>query len=452
MFGGDASPMRLRTFLRSLACAAVSHRRIADASLRLPIRLMPISAAPGTLLAPGTLVFDTARADDGGGASFVLSAPREVLVARAPMEVAGVLASATRAVAAGRWVGGMVTYEAGVALAGIDAVAGDIPAGQGSGDVPLAWFGVYDAPAPLATWPPDGWPVAAPLPTWTPSLGLADYTARHERIRALIREGDVYQVNLTFPLAARTEAPLAALYAAFRAAQPVPYGAFLSIGDAGAPLEIASLSPELFFRVDAPGADGLRRIVTRPMKGTIRRGATPREDDGLRRALVADPKNRAENLMIVDLLRNDLSVVCTPGSVAVPALFETEAHPTLTQMTSTVEGRLVEGADLAAIFGALFPSGSITGAPKRRAIARIAEIEDAPRGAYCGAIGYASPTGEMAFSVAIRTVTATGPGDGRRLVAGVGSGVTYDSVADDEYRECLLKAAFLGTLAPAPLP
>ncbi len=408
-------------------------------------------------LAPGTLVFDTARADDGAGRSFVLTAPREVLAAWTPEAVVPVLAAATRALDAGFWVGGMVAYEAGAAwmdgsgaLETAEAAESDSAAAQRFAAIPLVWFGIYDAPRDVPTWPPPAWPEPAEPPTWTPSLGADDYTARHERVRALIHEGDVYQVNLTFALTAPQAMPLAALYAALRQRQPVPYGAFLSLtgpegtseGDGG--IELASLSPELFFRVE-PRPDGGRRIVTRPMKGTVRRGDTAGEDADLRRDLAADPKNRAENLMIVDLLRNDLSVVCVPGSVAVPALFETEVHPTLSQMTSTVEGRLRDDVRLADLFGALFPSGSITGAPKRRAMARIADLEDGPRGAYCGAIGYAAPSGEMAFSVAIRTVTAR---EGV-LTAGVGSGVTYDSDAADEYRECLLKAAFLGPVLDA---
>lgn len=393
-------------------------------------RSLAAASRPRDGLAPGTLVFDTARADHAAARSFVLTDPREVIVAWAPDEVAPAIASAEAANRAGAWVGGLLAYEAGAPLVGVEA-------GKAQGGVPLVWFGVYDGVAAGV----EAWPEPADLPAWTPGLAEAEYVERHERVRALIHEGDVYQINLTFPVDAASDAAPLALYAALRARQPVPYGAVLALSEAsGAPLAtVLSLSPELFFRLDAG-----RMLETRPMKGTVPRGATPAEDAAFRDGLVSDPKNRAENLMIVDLLRNDLSRVCTPGSVVVPSLFDTEAHPTLTQMTSTVTGRLRPDAGLSDVFAALYPSGSITGAPKRRAMERIASLEDSPRGAYCGAIGYLAPDGSAVFSVAIRTVTASGD----RLTAGVGSGVTYDSVAADEYRECLLKSSFLGPLAP----
>jgi para-aminobenzoate synthetase/4-amino-4-deoxychorismate lyase len=174
------------------------------------------------------------------------------------------------------------------------------------------------------------------------------------------------------------------------------------------------------------------------MKGTVRRGATPEEDRRLRRALAADEKNRAENLMIVDLLRNDLSVCCEAGSVRASPLFDVEAYGTVSQMTSTVAGRLKPEAGLAALFRALFPCGSVTGAPKLRAMQHIRRLEDAPRGVYCGAVGFAGPD-EAVFSVPIRTVELWGEAG----KMGIGSGVVWDSDADEEYEECLLKARFL---------
>ena len=393
---------------------------------------MTLNDAP---LAPGTFVFDTARADRPDDRSFVLERPSEVLAAVTPTGVVEALQRAERAQRDGAWVGLMLTYEAGVALAGLPW------RGAASDAVPLAWVGLYDAPSPA----PPTWPAPAPLPTWRAGLERDAYTELHECVRDWIHEGDVYQVNLTFPLDAASTASPMALYAALRAGQPVPYGAVAALTDAGgeAGATVLSLSPELFFRIDP--RDGGRALVTRPMKGTVRRGRTAEEDRVLREGLAVDPKNRAENLMIVDLLRNDLARVCAPGSVEVPALFDTEAHPTLSQMTSTVTGRLRPDASLVDVFGALFPSGSITGAPKRRAMTRIAELESDARGAYCGTLGYLAPDGTAVFSVAIRTVTM----HGGALRANVGSGVTYDSVADDEYRECLLKASFLGPVAPS---
>jgi para-aminobenzoate synthetase / 4-amino-4-deoxychorismate lyase len=372
---------------------------------------------------PGSLLLDTARPGGAEQRSLWFRQPRAVFSAGKPADVPAVLQAADAARRAGAWVAGLLTYEAGVALTGLPV--------SRSASGPLVWLAAYDAPEG-----PPPLPEAAFIPEMLqPGWCAAQYTERHERVHALIREGDVYQVNLTFPMEGPFSAPGSRLYAGLRARQPVPFGALLSLEGR----QVVSLSPELFFRIDPPDAAGGRRLTTRPMKGTAPRGRAPAEDAALRGALVADPKNRAENLMIVDLLRNDLSVVCEPGSVRVPVLFETEQHPTLTQMTSTVTGTLRPDVGLAGVFAALFPSGSITGAPKRRAMQRIGELEDAPRGAYCGALGYAAPDGTAVFSVAIRTVTLAGG----QAVLGVGSGVTYDSVAADEYRECLLKARFL---------
>jgi para-aminobenzoate synthetase/4-amino-4-deoxychorismate lyase len=247
-------------------------------------------------------------------------------------------------------------------------------------------------------------------------------------VRRHIQRGDVYQINYTAPVRFRAPGDPRLLYRRLRRRQHVPYGAYLNLGDR----QILSCSPELFFRRDG------ERVVTRPMKGTIRRGRTLEEDRALREELAADPKNRAENLMIVDLLRNDLSVCCRPGSVTVPALYTTESYDTVTQMTSTVEGRLRAGEGLSSVLRALFPCGSVTGAPKRRAMRLIRELESAPRGVYCGAIGMAGPDTAV-FSVAIRTAVIEG-GEG---AMGVGSGIVWDSESTAEYEECQLKTQFL---------
>ncbi len=215
------------------------------------------------------------------------------------------------------------------------------------------------------------------------------------------------------------------------------YGAFVETGRAA----LASVSPELFFRID-PGADG-RTITARPMKGTAPRGATPEADDQLEEALRASPKDRAENLMIVDLLRNDLARISDPGTVWVMELFETERYDTVTQMTSTVQAHLRPDVRLSDTMRALFPCGSITGAPKVRAMQIIRALEDRPRGVYCGAIGCAAPDGTATFNVAIRTAEVA-EGRGRY---GVGSGVVWDSDAASEYAECRLKARVLTDLA-----
>jgi len=380
---------------------------------------------------PGTVLLDASPHGARDARSFAFARPRCLLVARAPGDVAAVLAAAEAETRAGRYVAGLVTYEAGAAMLGVPHAT---PVG-----VPYVWLGVYDAPSGPPPLPEGDVRIGNVRAAWSE----AEYAARHARVQALIREGDVYQVNLTFPVAFDTNASGAALYAALRARQPVPYGALLVLDEATA---VASVSPELFFRLDG-GAGGERHLTTRPMKGTRPRGNTPAADDALRADLTASDKERAENLIIVDLLRNDLARVCVPGSVAVPHLFETEAHPTLHQMTSTVTGRLRPDAGVAEVFAALFPSGSITGAPKHRAMVRIQELEPWARGAYCGAIGVMGPD-VAAFSVAIRTATLHGaPGTHRRGTLGVGSGVVWASDAGAEYRECLLKARFLTDLA-----
>ncbi|HEY4743201.1 MAG TPA: aminodeoxychorismate synthase component I, partial [Desulfuromonadaceae bacterium] len=222
-----------------------------------------------------------------------------------------------------------------------------------------------------------------------------------------------------------------ALYRRICRNQQAPFCAWIDTGNH----RILSASPELFFSLK----DGV--LTMRPMKGTAPRGAYPEADRAQRERLAADPKERAENLMIVDLVRNDLARVAETGSVTVPALFAVETYPTVHQMTSTVTARLRPDARIMDIFRALFPCGSVTGAPKRRTMEIIRDLEQGPRGIYCGAIGYLSPGGEALFSVGIRTVVLDMAARTGEL--GIGSGITWDSVAEDEYRECLAKAAFL---------
>ncbi len=262
------------------------------------------------------------------------------------------------------------------------------------------------------------------------AISEAEYAKRIAAIHEWIRAGDVYQLNFTAPWSLAVGGSTAELYARLRRQQPARYGAFVH---SESQHKILSFSPELFFSIDER-----RRITTRPMKGTVRRGRTTREDRECAEWLQADPKNRSENVMIVDLVRNDLGRVAKFGSVHAEKLFSVERYPTLWQMTSTVTADLRDDASSEAIFRALFPCGSVTGAPKVRAMQLIAELEDAPRGVYTGAIGFFSPR-RTVFNVAIRTLELNGS-TGRM---GTGSGVVIDSVAADEYRECLLKAEFL---------
>lgn len=266
------------------------------------------------------------------------------------------------------------------------------------------------------------------------TLDAASHAAKVDQIRRWISEGDCYQVNLTFPVDFTAYGHPLALYARLRARQPVRYGAFVLTPEA----TILSFSPELFF--ERHGC----RVVTRPMKGTAQRGATPEADARNRAALLASSKERAENVMIVDLLRNDLGRLAAPGGVNVEALCAIEAYPTLWQMVSTISADLPD-APLRDIFRALFPCGSITGAPKIRAMARIAEMESGPRGLYTGALGWVAPGGDCRFNVAIRTLEIHAAGHAR---LGIGSGIVIDADPAREYAECLLKASFVTGFDP----
>jgi len=356
------------------------------------------------------------------GARFLLfEAPLGALEARDAAAVRAVLQEADAALAAGRWVAGFLAYEAAAAF-GLATRAPD-PDGP-----PLAWLGVFEAPREAE--PPRA-EVGGPLPDarWEPALDAAGHAAALARIHASIAAGDTYQVNFTFPLRAPlAEEPLA-LFARLLAVQRPRHAALVDLGR----FAVVSASPELFFRRES------EVLEARPMKGTAARGFTPEEDGARAAALRDSEKERAENLMIVDMLRNDLGQVAEVGSVAVPTLFDVERYPTILQMTSTVTAR--SRAPLSAVIGALFPCASVTGAPKKRTMEIVATAETAPRGVYTGAVGWAGPGGAACFNVAIRTVVA----DRERGLAtfGVGSGVVADSVAAREYDECRLKARIL---------
>ncbi|MGG1952580.1 chorismate-binding protein [Ralstonia solanacearum] len=296
----------------------------------------------------------------------------------------------------------------------------------------------------------DAWPEAggaAGLFDCAASVDHAAYVRAIARIQDWIAAGDTYEVNYTYRLRMTAFGAPVALYRRLRARQPVPYGALIGLPEGGA---VLSCSPELFFSHRAGS------LVARPMKGTAPASGDPEVDETRAVALAADEKNRAENLMIVDLLRNDLGRLARPGSVRVPALFEVTPYGNVLQMTSTVQAQIPPETGLADCFAALFPCGSITGAPKRRTMEIIDALEPEPRGLYTGAIGWIdAPVGDRAmgdacFSVAIRTLVlgAAGTGGLRAGELGIGSGIVYDSVADDEYAECRLKARFVTALDP----
>ena len=344
-------------------------------------------------------------------------------------ELAGVIDAAHAAARAGAWVLGGLRYEAAGAL---DAALASQAAPAG---MPLAEFAVFEQA-------PDDWPApAAPARVsgpWFDTQAEAAEAAQIEAIRAWIRAGDCYQVNLTTRLDATLEAVAPfALFEALHAQQPGGFSLFLDIG-AGA--SVASVSPELFFDWrPVPGAERSWLLATQPMKGTAPRGADRAADEAAQTLLRTSEKERAENLMIVDLLRNDLSRVARLGSVRVPRLFELHALPTVWQMTSTVSAASRAGLALSEVFAALFPCGSVTGAPKVRAMQIIRDLESAARGWYCGALGLIQPGGVATFNVPIRTVEV----QDRALRCGVGSAITLDSTAVAEIAEWRAKARFL---------
>ncbi|TWI35855.1 aminodeoxychorismate synthase component I [Paracoccus sulfuroxidans] len=353
--------------------------------------------------------------------------PRALVTAERVEEVLPALARLEQARRDGAWVAGVIAYEAGFAFE--PRLAPLTP----RMDQPLLAFGIYDSPPEPAQMPPPGKAALEPI---RPLISKDDYQAAFARTQDYIAAGDCYQINLTFPLETRlTEGTPLELYGALAARQPVGFGAFVDLGVGPV---IVSRSPELFVRLDAHGA-----IETRPMKGTAPRDPDPKRDAELAAALSRSEKDRAENLMIVDLLRNDIARISTVGSVRVPELFAVDSFATVHQMSSRVVGQLAEPANLPDLMRALFPCGSITGAPKIRAMQIIHEVEPFARGIYCGSIGWMAPDGAAAFSVAIRTLAIWDDG---RVRLNVGGGVVQDSTAAGEWEEALWKARYVQDL------
>jgi para-aminobenzoate synthetase/4-amino-4-deoxychorismate lyase len=325
----------------------------------------------------------------------------------------------------GRHAAGFISYEAAAAFD--PALHTHKP-----GEFPLLWFGVYRPPGPFELPAPDYH--AFSLDNLIPSVNQSEYETAISRIKQHIHSGDTYQVNYTIRLRAGFSGDPWHLFLALVRAQDTGYSAWVDTGR----YAICSASPELFFRLE-------RNLLTcKPMKGTVKRGRTLEEDELFSRWLYESEKNRAENLMIVDMIRNDLGRVAEINSVAVPRLFEVERRPTLWQMTSTVQA--VSSKSLTDIFKALFPCASITGAPKVRTTEIIREIEPDPRGIYTGCVGYFAPDQSAQFNVAIRTAMVDR--NKGTLEYGAGGGIVWDSVDDDEYREALLKARVLTERRP----
>jgi len=331
-------------------------------------------------------------------------------------DVIAVLEFAEREARSGSHVAVLLSYEAAPAFD--SAFVTHSPS-----DFPLVWAAVIeDTPAEERSYSST---------EWKPLVTRDEYDRSVSRIRELIAAGDTYQVNYSFPLTSTFDGDAFAWYQDLCVAQGAQYSVYLDLGR----YKVLCLSPELFFERRGD------HVITRPMKGTVRRGRWPAEDRELAQWLANSPKDRAENVMIVDLLRNDLGKVSVPGTVRVSSLFDLERFETVWQMTSTVESTLHDGTTLVDLMRALFPCGSITGAPKIRTMQIINELERFPRGAYTGAIGLLKPGGDCVFNVAIRTVVI----DSETGVAtfGVGGGVTIDSTAEREYEECLVKSRFL---------
>lgn len=388
----------------------------------------------------GAILLESQCPDVRDRYSYLLRNPVSLLSTSSAVEVTCILEEANARQMEGFAVAGFVSYEAGFAL---DTAFS--PTDASEGDSPLAWFGIYPGVLRfdhlLRRWESSGsvdWSEEErcdpPPPCGDPidprfSFTETEYGIKVEEIRRCIATGRYYQANLTGKFSFPFTGDPFSLYARLRAIQPVKYGAFLRT-DAGC---ILSQSPELFFRVRG------RNIEVRPMKGTAARGMTGAEDRRAAAALKADPKNRAENVMIVDLMRNDLGKVCEVGSVHVPRLFEVHRLRTVLQMVSTVSGTLRPGATVGSLFRALFPCGSVTGAPKISAMQALRVLEPLPRGVYTGAIGILSPGGDMTFSVAIRTLTLRNG----LAEAGAGGGIVWDSDPGEEYREACLKGRYL---------
>jgi para-aminobenzoate synthetase component I len=363
--------------------------------------------------------------DDLARRETLFDRPEELLTAESLDELETVFGKMEAARAAGKWLAGYFSYEAGALFE--PKLAASLLDGR---RFPLAVFGVFGTPTFRKTTPSadlSSWHLQEPEAAWS----FGDYEKRFNRVHQHLREGDCYQANLTFPVTANWQGDPAAIFDALAVRQPVRHSAFVNFSDT----KILSRSPELFFKTDREGW-----IESLPMKGTARRGKTAASDKAQKRFLQSDPKNQSENRMIVDLLRNDISRISEVGTLSVPKLFKIETYETLHQMVSLVRAKLLPGLTVRDIFAALFPCGSITGAPKLSAMQILQNLEKKPRDIYCGSIGWIAPDGRMQFNVAIRTLTLYPDNE---AVFNVGGGVVFDSTAEEEYAECLLKARFV---------
>lgn len=373
----------------------------------------------------GTVLLESSRQDDSEHRNLLFHSPVEILTTDTPDGIADLFHAMEQHRRRGHWLAGFVSYEAGYYFTEQELLPKRDPS------APLLWFGVYNTPISVPSSLMNEFPINDESTDIAPRLSIlrTDYEKQVLKLKEYILNGDTYQVNYTDRFEFSFSGDARELYFDLRRKQHVPFGAFINTGVS----QILSYSPELFFRRKG------NSIITKPMKGTCRRGKTTAEDAALSEWLRNDEKNRSENLMIVDLLRNDIGRICESGSVNVKDMYSVERYETVLQMTSTVEGTLKENVTAEELFRSLFPCGSVTGAPKIRTMQIIHESEQHPRGVYCGAIGFISPENESVFNVAIRTLQLTG----NNGIMGVGSGIVHDSIPAQEFEECRLKAAFL---------
>ncbi|WP_338241816.1 aminodeoxychorismate synthase component I [Aurantiacibacter hainanensis] len=387
------------------------------------------------------VLLDDARTT-GASDAHCFTNPSQVFVARRAQDVVSVLEEADAARReSGKHLAGYLAYEAGLALEGRLA---PLAAQRCGGSGPLVWLGLFDDPEIIPAGEMEGWLAArtsgdASIGPLDPQVSTGAYLDAFDTLQEAIRAGDIYQANLTFPLAGPAKGDPITLYAKIRPTAAAGYGGLIFDGSDW----LLSFSPELFFALRG------RDAKVKPMKGTRPRGGSEAEDAALKDELARSVKDKAENLMIVDLMRNDLSRVAQAGTVRVEHPFAVETYPTLHTMTTTVLARLMEDKGAVDVLDAIFPCGSITGAPKIRAMELIDEVERDARGPYCGAIGRIDPPadghdGDAAFNVAIRTIRLT-PGENQRhkAVLGVGGAIVADSDGMEEWRECLVKGAFV---------
>ncbi|MGB2868025.1 MAG: aminodeoxychorismate synthase component I [Bacteroidota bacterium] len=390
---------------------------------------------------PGSVLLESSRRDRNNFRSFLFQSPLSIIETDSIEAVEARLCDIDSALREGFHVAGFLSYEAGLAFEKI------VPSSPRA-TVPLLWFGVYKSPivfdhrtgkfegrngTPKRT---IGASSFIEVNSLVPSVSEQEYSRSVSRILEYIRNGDTYQVNYTFKLKSPFVNSASELYMAMRQNQRVGYAAFINTGRH----LVASASPELFFSIKG------RSITLKPMKGTAPRGRTTKEDKANRALLDSSEKDRAENLMIVDLLRNDVGRIAETGSVHVNSLFDIERLETVHQATSTITARLERSMTMARVLKALFPSGSVTGAPKIRTMQIVDELEREPRGVYTGAVGFFSPDNRATMSVAIRTLVIDP--SRRAMELGIGSGITAGSNVRNEYEECLSKARFLTEQVP----